>query len=277
MKIGIVCEGGGMRGSYTAGVLEAFMREGFVADELVGVSAGASNGVSYVSGQQGRGIRTNLDYCNDKRYMGVRSYVKTGSFFGMDFIFGEIPNKLDPFDWEAFYASPCAFYAGVTDVETGRAVFFGKRDIRPGLAVLRASCSIPVLSPVVHYNGGQYLDGGVAAPIPIDKALEDGCDRLVVILTRQRGYRKKPQHMRLLYKRRFANHPDMEKAIGLRYMVYNHTLERLERLEQEGKAIVIAPTTQLPVDRMARDRAKLEQACNQGIQDGLAALPVIGR
>lgn len=272
MKTAIVCEGGGMRGAFTAGVLQAFMEQGFVADELVGVSAGASNGVSYVSGQQERGYRTNVDYAGDKRYISKRNYFKTGSLFGMDFIFGEIPEKLDPFDYDAFYASSCEFYAGATDVHTGEIHFFGKEDIVPGLHAIRASCSMPVLSPIVEYKDGIYLDGGVADPIPIDKALEDGCERLVVVLTRERGYEKKPQSFRSVYRRTYRKHPNMIAALDRRHLVYNQTLAQLKKLEQQGIATVIAPPLALSVDRFGKDRQTLIEAYNIGRACGLDSL-----
>lgn len=272
MKTAIVCEGGGMRGVFTSGVLQAFMDAGFLADMLVGVSAGASNGVSYVSGQSGRGYRTNVDYAGDKRYASLKSYLGTGSYFGMDFIFGQIPEKLDPFDFEAFQASPCDFYAGATEVETGRAAFFGKADIQPGLAALRASCSMPLLSPMVEVNGKKYLDGGVAAPIPIDKALEWGCDKMIVVLTRPRGYQKKAQGMRWLVHTAYRHYPNMAKAVDLRHLVYNHCLERLWRLEAEGKAIVAAPPEALTVDRFGKDKEALITAFGVGMAVGAATL-----
>ncbi|MFV0414217.1 MAG: patatin family protein [Oscillospiraceae bacterium] len=272
MKTAIVCEGGGMRGSYTAGVLQAFMEQGFGADELVGVSAGASNGVSYVSGQQQRGYRTNVDYAGDKRYAGLGNYLRTGSFFGMDFIFGEIPNRLDPFDYEAFAASPCLFFAGATDVETGRPFFFAKQQLTRECAILKASCSIPCLSPIVEIEGKKYLDGGVAAPIPIEKALADGCERLVVVLTRHRGYVKKPQGFKAVYHQMYRRYPNLVKALDMRHLVYNHTLQKLWRLEAEGKAVVVAPKEPLLVDRFGKNREALAEAYRQGLQDGLAAL-----
>lgn len=276
MKTAIVCEGGGMRGSYTAGVLQSFMEAGFVADELVGVSAGASNGVSYVSGQMGRGYRTNVDYAGDKQYCSVGNFVRTGSIFGMDYVFGEIPEKLDPFDYDAFYASPCQFFAGATDVNTGQPVFFSKEEVTaPDIKVIRASCSMPVLAPIVEYKGGKYLDGGVSAPIPIEKALQDGCEKLVVILTRPRGYTKAPQGGRPIYKYLYRHYPNMIKAIEVRHLVYNHTLERLARLEEQGKAIVIAPAQALEVDRLGKDRDKLIQAYEYGHADGMQALTLL--
>ncbi|MDL2253025.1 patatin family protein [Ruminococcaceae bacterium OttesenSCG-928-I18] len=275
MKTGIVCEGGAMRGVYTSGVLQAFMEGGFLADLLVGVSAGASNGVSYVSHQLGRGYRTNVDYAGDKRYLSFQNLCETGSLFGFDFIFDEIPNHLDPFDAEAFHASPCDFYAGALDIETGETVFFGKKDIQPGFHAVRASCSMPLLSQVAEYGGHKLLDGGIGQPIPIDKALAEGCDRLVVVLTRERGYRKKPMGMLPLYYARYRAYPKLLQAIRLRHLVYNHTLQRLFRLEAEGRAILVAPDAPLGVGRFGQDREKLINAYEIGHQKGLEALDKI--
>lgn len=272
MKTGIVCEGGGMRGVFTVGVLESFMQADFLADELVGVSAGASNGVSYVSGQKGRGYRVNINYAGDNRYVSVRNYLRTRSVFGMDFIFGEIPEKLDLFDYEAFYNSPCQFYAGVTNIETGKAEFLGKEDITPGLTALRASCSMPAFAPIVEYKGKKYLDGGVAAPIPIQKALDDGCDKIIVILTRPRDYQKKAQQGRAIYHSMYKKYPALVRAMDLRHMVYNHTLQQLARLEEEGRAIVVAPRQPLQADRMGKDKEKLQHSYNEGVACGEEAL-----
>lgn len=275
LKTGIVCEGGGMRGVFTSGVLQAFMDGGFVADELVGVSAGASNGVSYVSGQSGRGYRTNVDYAGDKRYCSWQSWLKTGSIFGMDYIFGEIPQRLDPFDYDAFAASPCDFYAGATNLRTGAITWFGKSDIAPPLLALRASCSIPLFSPPVHIDGQAYLDGGVAAPIPLEKALADGCGKLVVILTRPRGYRKKPQSARAAYHLALRGSPNLVKAMDRRHLVYNHTLEKLWRLEADGAALVVAPPQALTVDRFGKNAQAMKDAYSVGQACGQQALALL--
>jgi predicted patatin/cPLA2 family phospholipase len=190
----------------------------------------------------------------------------------MEFIFGEIPEKLDPFDYVAFAASPCRYYAGATDVLTGKAVFFGKEQVAPGLEVLRASCSIPMLSPPVTVNGREYLDGGVAAPIPIDKALDEGCEKLVVVLTRPRGFEKKPQGQRPLYHLALREYPNMVKAMDMRHLVYNHTLHRLRRLEEQGRAVVVAPPEGLEVGRFGKNRNRLMEAFRVGERCGGAAL-----
>ncbi|MFR9190076.1 MAG: patatin family protein, partial [Anaerotruncus massiliensis (ex Togo et al. 2019)] len=222
MKIGLVLEGGGMRGLYTNGVLDCLMDNHFEADYVIGVSAGACSGVSYVSGQRGRSYRVNTGYVDDKRYVGFESLVKTKSMFGMDFIFDEIPNHLDPFDYEAFLASPMEFVTGVTDADTGRPVYFTKEAVRPGdSTLLRASSSIPVFSPVVEFMGGRYLDGGTSDPIPVQKALDDGCDRVVVVLTRDRSYEKSPEGIRPVYRHIFHDSPGMVRTLDTRHEVYN--------------------------------------------------------
>lgn len=272
MKTAIVCEGGGMRGVFTAGVLQAFMDENYLADSFYGVSAGASNGASYISSQSGRGYRTNVNYAGDKRYISKRNYLKTGSIFGMDFVFGELPEKLDPFDYAAFHSSKCSYFFGATDLATGKIKYFGKEDITPGLTALRASCSLPVFSKIVDYKGGKYLDGGVADPIPLAKALEDGAERIIVVLTRERGYKKTPQSFKSVYKRIYKAYPNFVKALEERHLIYNNTLVQVEKLEAEGKVVVIAPPQPLEVDRFGKDKQKLIAAYNVGHSCGLEAL-----
>ena len=264
MKIGLVLEGGGMRGLYTVGVLDALMEQEIWVDEVVGVSAGACNGVSYVSRQLGRGVKVNLDYLGDKRYLSWSNFWHTRSLFGMDFIFQEIPDRLVPFDYCAFQKSPCDFWAGVTDVQTGDPVYFGKEDLVNNSQVLRASSAIPVFSPMVPYKGGLYLDGGTSAPIPIQKALADGCDRLLVVLTRERSYVKGPEKFRWIYRRVFRSYPAMVQVLDKRHEIYNATLEQLHVLEKEGRALVLAPKASLRLSRFEKDRNKLLQAHAQG-------------
>ena len=273
MKLGLVLEGGGMRGLYTDGVLDCLMDRGFTADYVIGVSAGACGGVSYVSGQRGRSRRVNTAYLDDKRYVGLQSFLKTGSVFGMDLLFDEIPNRLDPFDYEAFARSPMEFVVGVTDVETGKPAYFDKSAIAPGdCTLLRASSSIPVFSPIVEFRGGRYLDGGTSDPIPVKKALADGCDRLVVVLTRDRSYRKKPEGIKAVYRRVFRDCPNMARALEERPRVYNDTLDYIRRLEREGTALVIAPTRPVTIGRFEKDLQKLEDLYKAGMLDAQVAL-----
>jgi predicted patatin/cPLA2 family phospholipase len=267
MKTGLVLEGGGMRGLYTIGVLDAFMDEKICFDYVIGVSAGACNGVSYVSGQRGRNLRIDLTYGADKRYVSVRNFIKTGSMFGMDFIFDEIPHKLDLFDYDAFHQNPCQFVAGVTDLETGKPVYFDKSHLQGDSTVLRASSAIPIFSPAVEYQGRQYLDGGTSDPIPVRKALEDGCDRVVVVLTQARDYIKKPEPFRPVYRRIFRRHPAMVETLDRRYEVYNAATDYVKELERQGKALLIVPETSLGMSRFEHDPEKFKEAYARGMAD----------
>ena len=272
MKTGLVLEGGGLRGVFTAGVLDAFLDGNFHADYVIGVSAGAANGVSYVSGQRERGLRTNTDYLHDPRYMGLRSLLLHRSLFGMDFIFHEIPQHLDPFDYQAFQENPCEFWTGAIDIRTGETVYFGKEEIRDDLEALRATTSLPLLSQPVAYRGRLLLDGGTADPIPVRRALADGCDRVVVVLTRERGYRKPAQSFRAVYRSAFRRYPAMIRALDTRHRIYNDTLDFLAGLECGGTAAVIAPATPPQVRRIERDRDKLLALYQEGLEAGRALL-----
>ena len=272
MKTGLVLEGGGLRGVFTAGVLDAFLEGNFHADYVIGVSAGAANGVSYVSGQKERGLRTNTDYLHDPRYMGLRSLLLHRSLFGMDFIFREIPQHLDPFDYQAFHENPCEFWTGAIDIRTGETVYFGKEEIGDDLEALRATTSLPLLSQPVAYQGRLLLDGGTADPIPVRRALADGCDRVVVVLTRERGYRKPAQSFRAVYRSAFRRYPAIIRALDTRHRIYNDTLDFLAGLECGGTAAVIAPATPPQVRRIERDRDKLLALYQEGLEAGRALL-----
>ncbi len=272
MKIGLVLEGGGMRGLYTVGVLDCMMDRGFKADYVVGVSAGACNGVSYISGQRERGYKINTAYLGDKRYLSIQNFIKNKSMFGMDFIFDEIPHKLIPFNYNAFSASPIDFWTGVTDVETGKPVYFKKNAIFRGSNVLRASSAIPVFSPMVEIDNKKYLDGGTSDPIPVRKAIADGCDLVIVVLTRDRSYRKTPEKFQTIYKRMYCNYPHMIETIDNRHRIYNETLEYVRELEYLGKAVIIAPSTPVLLSRFERNLHKLHSLYEEGRRDALRAL-----
>ena len=276
MKTGLVLEGGGMRGLYTVGVLDWFMEQDFLPDYIIGVSAGADNAISYISGQRGRGYRVTMDYLGDKRYISLSNFIRTKSVFGMDFVFDEVPKRLDPFDYQAFLDAPCEFFAGVTDVRTGKPVYFGKQPtIEEEGMVLRASSSIPMFSPMVEFQGGLYLDGGTADPIPVRRAMEDGCDRLIVVLTRDRLYEKKQEGLRRLYSRKFREYPAMVQLLDTRHQLYNETRRFLFRLEEEGRAVVIAPRAPLEISRFEKKREPLDKVFRQGFRDAEEKWPSI--
>ena len=267
LKTGVVLEGGGMRGLFTGGVLDCLMDEKITFDYCIGASAGACNGVSFLSGQRGRNARINLTYATDKRYVSLRNFLKTRSMFGMDFIFQEIPDKLDPFDYAAFQKNPTEFVTVVTDAETGTPFYFNKSEINGNSTVLRASSSIPVFSPVVEYKNGRYLDGGTTDPIPVAKALTDGCNKVVVVLTRDRNYRKQPESMRPIYKHILKKYPAMITALDKRHEVYNNTLDLLKKLEKDGTALVLAPPQEVTLSRFEKSPDKLQNLYQQGYNE----------
>ena len=267
MKIGLVLEGGGLRGMYTNGVLDAFLDAHFMPDYIIGVSAGACNGVSYAAGQRGRGRRVIMDHVGDPRYLSLSNYMKTRSLFGMEFIFHTIPEEMDYFDYDAFLSNPCEFVTGVTDLLTGRPAYFDKSALDHDTTVLMASSSIPIFSPPVFYRGRRYLDGGTSDPIPVKKALADGCDRVVVVLTRNRDYRKAPEKWKKIYHHCFRHTPAMAACLDRRHLVYNAALKTIRRLEKEGRALVIAPTQPMTLGRFDKDPKKLEAVYRMGLRD----------
>lgn len=271
-KTAIVCEGGGMRGAFTAGVLEYFMEQDFWVDEVIGVSAGASTSISYVSKQKGRCKATMLDYLEVEPYVSVKSLIKTGFLFNMDFLFDRLPNQLNPFDYDTFYVNSCEYYAGATDVETGEIKYFGKKDLTKNCEMLRASCAIPFVSKLVKVGERYYLDGGIADSIPYKKAIEDGCEQMIVILTRPRNYRKKPQSGKKAIYATYRKHPKFVEKMIDRPERYNESLKELEQLEKEGKAIIIAPSSTLELSRTEKNREKLQVAFDEGWKAGKLVL-----
>jgi len=269
MKTGLVLEGGSFRGIYTAGVLDIFLDNNIEFDYVVGVSAGACHGGSFISKQRGRAYATNTDYINDKRYISFSNYFKTKSVFGMDFMFDEIPNKLYKFDMDTFGKSKTTFKIGATNVETGRPEYFNKEELLKDdkYTPLRASISIPIYTPIVEYNGKKYLDGGTSDPIPVRKAFLDGCDKVIVVLTRDRSYVKTKEKGRFIYKRKLKEYPNMIKTMDERHNVYNDTLEYIRKMERDGKVLVITPSVPLNIGRIERNAQKMEQIYNIGMDD----------
>lgn len=268
--MGLVLEGGALRGQYTAGVLDAFLEAKVEFPYVVGVSAGASIACSYVSRQHGRNKVIVDTYRNDRRYLSLTNLLTTGSLFGMDFLYDQIPRRLVPFDFPTFEASPTRFVTVCTDCESGRPVYYDKEG-EDHLTVLRASASMPFLSPMVEYKGRLLLDGALADSLPWNRAVSEGFRKNVVVLTRPAGYRKKapaPWVARTVY-RRF---PRLVEAINGRWRQYNASLDAIEAAEDEGRALVIRPSVDLAIGRTEKSLDKLNQLYELGRQDGAAAL-----
>lgn len=271
---GLVLEGGAIRTIYSSGVCDGFLSQGWMADYIVGVSAGIAYGVSYASRQQGRNLEILENYVNDKRYMGKRNLLRRRdrSYFGLGFVYDEIPNKLIPFDYDAFGAFPGKVEAGVTNLETGRTDYYPvPRDDRRFI-LLRASCAMPMLFPLYHINKKPYLDGGIGDGVPFRRALEQGCDKLVVVLSRERSYYRVPEKAERLICRRYREYPNFCDAVRNRAERYNRDHAELLKLEAEGKAMIFCPKTTDGFSRTERDVEKIRALWQEGYDDACSRM-----
>ena len=268
MKTGLVLEGGGMRGVYTSGVLDALISRELFVDYVIGVSAGACCGVNFVARQRERLWNSTGARAHDKNYMGVGCLLRTGSFVGMDYIFDRYANELDPFDYDTFISSDTEFVTVITNAEKGECEYVNKAMIPRGdYRLLAASCSLPVFSPPVALNGKHYFDGGVIDPIPVERALIDGCDRVIVVLTQPDGYVKGPQKGAAVYKAVLRKYPKVRDILAIRHETYNRKVEHVRELEKQGVALVLRPSYDTGVSRMCRDDAVLKEAFELGKRD----------
>lgn len=267
MKTGLVLEGGALRTIYSCGVLDSFLDAQLpLPDYFVGVSAGAAYGTSYLARQNRRNLKLITSYAGDRRYMGVRNMLnpKNKSYFGLKFAYDTIPNELVPFDYDTFQAYPGTAEAVVTNIATGEAEYLPiPRNERYNKTIL-ASTSIPLMFPVVEIDGNEYLDGGCADAIPWKHALEVGCDRLLVVLTRERDYRKEPDGSIRAIARTFKKNPEFVEAMRTRAERYNQDREELFEAEREGKVLVLAPEDTLGCSRTERDTEILRALWQQG-------------
>lgn len=266
-RLGLVLEGGGMRGVYTAGVLDFFLEENFFVDGVIGVSAGAVQAVNFVSRQEKRGFRVIATYVNDKRYMSFRSLLLTGDLFNRKFCYERIPNELDPFDYETFRNSSTRCYATATNVLTGEASHLELKDLHDDMDKLRASGSLPLVSNLVNIDGIPHLDGGIADSIPFDAFRRMGYGKCIVVLTRAKGYRKSPNRLVPIIRLKYRKYPKFIAACENRFRVYNETLDALETAEARGNVFVIRPQKTVEVARLERNASKLEALYREGFAE----------
>lgn len=266
MKIGLVLEGGGMRGLYTAGVLDVMMEHQFMPDVVCGTSAGVTFGVNLLSQQKGRVLRYNCRYAGDRRYISLHSWLTTGNMINRDFAYDLLPHELDPFDEETFEQSKAAFYATITNMRTGQAEYVRITNTWQQMDVIRASASLPIICQPVEWQGEKYLDGGLVDNIPLDKCIGLGCDKIIIVLTRPLEYVRN-DHIagacRLFYPRYKA----LLRAIEQRNDRYNARLQQIRRLEQEGKVFVLRPSENISVGRLEKDVARLQALHQLGVAD----------
>lgn len=263
-KIALVLEGGGFRGIYSAGILDFFLEKQIEFPYIVGVSMGACNAVNYISQQIGRNLKVPYTYINDERYISFKRLFSKGELFGMDFIFNEIPTKLDPFDFDKFYNSDKRLVVTTTDCESGKSYFIDDFNSHCLMESLKATTSLPYASKIVSMNNLKLLDGGISDSIPYKKAFDEGFEKLVVILTQPKGFVKEKMKLQTLGKVMYRKYPKLREAIKNRHIIYNKSVEELEKLEKEGKVFLIRPESKIPISRTERDKEKLKEAFELG-------------
>jgi predicted patatin/cPLA2 family phospholipase len=273
-KTALVLEGGGFRGIFTAGVLEVFLQHQLFFDYAVGVSAGASYTVSYVSQQPNRNLQVNR-FISDRRYAGLGNLLFHRSFFNWNFIFEEIPKNRVILDWDALKNSPTRFWIGVTNCNTGKfETYLLNPTLQPDFkTILAASCSLPLIAPIVGLNNQEYLDGGLANSIPFEHALASGNERAIVVLTRPKGYVKPPLKRIWILKWMYRKYPNLVELIITRPEKYNESIKRLEELAKAGKVFVICPESEISVGRLENNPDKTEKVYYEGMRVAEKLLP----
>lgn len=268
-RTALILEGGALRGVYTSGVLDVMMLHHLKFKQVVGISAGSLNGLYYVANQIGKAAELNLNYVRDSRYMGVSHLAKEKSFFNFDFVFQDIFNELIPFDFNTFSRSDIQFWAGVTNCSDGKIEFIEKKEQEDFLKVCRASSSIPFLCAPVEIDGKSYVDGGVSCAVPLFEDLPFACDRLVLVLTRAKGYRKSsvPEALQKIYRRHYKDAPGMVDRLVTAPLRYNEKMDRIDELEEQGKVFVIRPKKPVNVSRIEKDVNKLTTLYQDGRED----------
>lgn len=269
MKVGMVLEGGAMRGMYTAGVLDVMMDNNINVDGIIGVSAGALFGVNYFSKQRGRVIRYSKRFSKDLRYISILSKILTGNVVNKYFAYYKVPTKLDIFDEKEFIKNNKCYYATVTNVETGKPEYKKIDKCLDSLEILRASSALPMASKMIKLDNNKYLDGGISDPIPIMKCKKLGFDKIIVVLTQPYDYRKEPLNKKTINKlnKKFKDYPNLVKTMIKRHKNYNTTIEKIIELEKSKEIFVIRPSKKINIKLIERNKDKLQEVYDIGIKD----------
>ena len=270
IKAALAMEGGALNGLFTSGVVDVMMKNDIYFEYVSGISAGSLEGMDYLSRQIGRTADVNIAYVNDRKYFGYSSMLKYHMIFNFDYLFGEISHELMPFDYETFENSEMRFSCAATDVRTGEAVFFEKGKCSDIYKAVRASSSMALVSKMVEIDGNRYLDGGYSVPVPYRKCLDEGYDKVVIITTHPKGFRKLPVSGGLArtYMNFYHKYPNLVKALINTPRIYNAQMREIEKLEAEGKVFVIRPEKAIQLDMVERDTAKLRSLSDEGISTG---------
>ena len=262
---GLVLEGGTFRPIFSAGIMDAMLEENIEFDYIIGVSAGITDGVSFVSKQKKRNYDVLVNLRHDKRYIGLKNYLSDKSLFGIKFAYEELPSKLYPFDWETYKNSPMKVRIGVSNAVTGKPEYLDGKKMDKKCDMLKATCALPMIFPVIKVGDGEYYDGGITDSIPAAKALEDGCDKLLIVLTRPKGYEKKLSKANILAAKILQKkYPKLSEAILNRPKMYNEQVRYCEQLEKEGKAIILRPSKAYLIESFEKDIDKIKMMYNHG-------------
>lgn len=270
MKTGLVVEGGGMKCAYSSGVLDVFMENGITFDYVNGVSAGCACAASFLAGQRERNRRFYSIHSMSKKYAGIENLIKTGSFFGLDYIYSTLTNEdgADPLDFDAMEANPAEFEVVATDAETGHAVYFDKKDMRKNdYAEIKASCSLPVMSRPQLVGGREYFDGGVSDSLPIQRAWEKGVRRAVVIFSKPEGFIKQPEGHRVIYTLALRKYPAIIYRLNHRHEFYNRQITKIRQMRDEGKVLTFSPRADIEVSTYKVDQDVMEELYENGRED----------
>lgn len=259
----LILEGGTLRPIFSAGVMDALLDNNITFPYCIGVSAGITNGVSYISKQKGRNLEVVTKYRNDNRYLSYRNFLRCKSIFGLDFVFDEIPNNLIPFDMDTYRKYPGKVLVGVTNAHTGKTEYLNGKNLDDKATMLRATCAIPLLFPVIKINGNEYYDGGLCDPIPIKKAIADGNTKHLIVLTQPKGYKKELSKKNILVAKLLnKKYPNLKTPLLNRHNHYNETVKFCEQLENEGKVLILRPEYNL--DSFEKDINKLKSSYDHG-------------
>lgn len=264
---GLVLEGGTFRPVFSAGVMDAMLEHNIMFPYCIGVSAGITNGFSYVSRQVGRNLEILKQYRHDKRYIGAGNFLKCGSLFGLQFAFEEIPNHLIPFDWDRFAQYDGTYLVGVTNAHTGQTEYLNGKELDKANTMVKATCALPLVFPPIKLNGEQYFDGGICDPIPVRKALADGNEKLLIVLTRPVSYEKTLSNSNKVAARVLRRkYPKLVEPLLTRHERYNETVRYCNELEQQGRAVVLRPAAEGIIDSFEKDLDKIEASYHYGYE-----------
>ena len=261
----LILEGGTFRPIFSAGVMDALLDNDIIFPYCIGVSAGITNGVSYISKQKGRNLAVIEQYRNDKRYLGLKNFFSCHSILGLDFVFNEIPNNLLPFDMDTYQRYSGKILVGVTNAQTGQTEYLDGKDLDENCTILRATCAIPYFFPCIKYKGNEYYDGGICDPIPIRKAIADGNEKHLIVLTRPASYKKTLSKNNILAAKNISKkYPNLKEPLLTRHIAYNETVRFCEDLERQGKALILRPSEEGALKSFEKDINKLKAGYNLG-------------